>query len=241
MWFRSMASSRLWNGLFLYVRRQMLPPCSSGRMNPQPLYLLGAGGHAKMVIEACYRSELYRVAGCFDREPSLPSLLGVPVHSDQDATFAQAIDSRSKFLVAIGENALRQRLTERLGAKGAEFAIVIAPSAYVSPSARLGAGTVVMPMAAIGALADIGEGCIINTSSSIDHDGYLEAFAHVAPGCHLAGNVTVRTGAILGVGTSVIPNITIGEWAVIGAGTTVIRDIPARTKWVGCPARQIES
>jgi acetyltransferase EpsM len=241
MSFRSMACSRLWNGQFLYVSRSILPLCSHGRMNPEPLYLLGAGGHAKMVIEACYRSELYRVAGCFDREPMVPSLLGVLVHSDHDATIAQAIASRSKFLVAIGENALRQRLTERLAAEGAEFATVIAASAYVSPSARLGAGTVVMPMAAIGAMAEVGEGCIINTASSIDHDSYLEAFTHVAPGCHLAGNVTVRTGAMLGVGTSVIPDITIGEWAMIGAGTTVIRDIPAKTKWVGCPARKIES
>lgn len=209
-------------------------------MNPQPLYLLGAGGHAKMVIEACYRSELVRVAGCFDREPLVPSLLGVLVHPDCDAAIAHAIASRSKFLVAIGENALRQRLTERLLAQGAEFATVVAASAYVSPSARLGVGTVVMPMATIGALAEIGDGCIVNTAASIDHDGHLQAYAHVAPGCHLAGNVHVGAGAFLGVGASVIPDITIGEWAVIGAGTTVIRDIPARTKWVGCPARQIE-
>jgi acetyltransferase-like isoleucine patch superfamily enzyme len=71
----------------------------------------------------------------------------------------------------------------------------------------------------------------------VDHDCRIGAFAHIAPGVHLAGNVTVGEGALLGVGVSVIPGASVGEWAVVGAGAVVIEAIPANVVARGVPAR----
>ena len=90
--------------------------------------------------------------------------------------------------------------------------------------------------AVIGAYARLGKGVIVNTSASVDHDCVVEDFAHLAPGTHLAGNVTVGSGAFLGVGVSVVPHRRIGEWSTVGAGATVIRDVPEASTAVGTPA-----
>ena len=60
---------------------------------------------------------------------------------------------------------------------------------------------------------------------------------HIAPGCHLAGNVVVGAGAFLGVGVSVIPGKSIGRWATVGAGAVVVADIAADVVVKGVPAR----
>jgi sugar O-acyltransferase (sialic acid O-acetyltransferase NeuD family) len=209
-------------------------------MQSEPVVLIGAGGHAKMVIEACRSASTWRLIACMDREPRSTKLLGVDVIDESETAIEQAIEAGQWFFVAIGENAVRGRVSHALAARGAKFATVIAASAYVSRSATVGPGTVIMPNAAIGAATTIGSGCIINTSASIDHDGQIESFAHIAPGTHIAGNVRVGAGAMLGIGCSVIPGIEIGEWAMVGAGSTLIRNIPARSKWVGSPARCID-
>jgi acetyltransferase-like isoleucine patch superfamily enzyme len=79
----------------------------------------------------------------------------------------------------------------------------------------------------------------VNTAASLDHDCVLGAFAHVAPGTHLAGSVVVGDGAFLGVGVSVIPGRRIGAWATVGAGAAVIHDVADRVTVVGVPARPL--
>jgi acetyltransferase EpsM len=81
---------------------------------------------------------------------------------------------------------------------------------------------------------------ILNTSCSVDHDCVVEDFAHLAPGVRLAGNVHVGEGALLGVGSCVIPGVRIGRWATVGAGAAVIEDVPDYATVVGVPARVIK-
>ena len=96
------------------------------------------------------------------------------------------------------------------------------------------AGTIIQPDVAIG------KHVIINTSASIDHDCNIGDFVHIAPGCHLAGNVQVKRGSFLGVGTTVIPNITINEWTTVGAGSNVITSLKGNDIYVGNPAKRIK-
>jgi acetyltransferase EpsM len=68
---------------------------------------------------------------------------------------------------------------------------------------------------------------------------FFEDFAHISPGAHLAGNVTVQEGAHVGIGASIIQGITIGKWATIGAGTVIIQDVPDYAVVVGIPGKVI--
>ena len=202
------------------------------------VFVLGAGGHAKMVIETLVSMDRYELYGCLDTAPTSEKLLGFPIFPENPQTLATLLDAKAHALVALGDNKLRQRGTLKLQELGFSFATAIAQSAYVSPSAIVGSGTVIMPKAVVGASAKIGQGVVLNTASSVDHDVDIGDFVHVAPGCHLAGNVRVEQGAMLGIGTCVIPERHIGAWAILGANSTVVRDVPAGTTYIGTPARQ---
>ncbi len=77
---------------------------------------------------------------------------------------------------------------------------------------------------------------VINTAATVDHDCLIEDFAHIGPGSHLAGAVTVGRGAQVGIGASAVPGVHIGCWTVVGAGATVVQDLPSDVIAAGTPA-----
>jgi sugar O-acyltransferase (sialic acid O-acetyltransferase NeuD family) len=196
------------------------------------LHVLGAGGHAKVVI-ATARAAGYTSIEVHDDSDDRQGtmLLGIPVTGGLGAIL-EAPDALA--VLAIGDNATRARLA---GTARCRFESLVHPSAHVESSAVLGPGVVVFAGVVIQPDCRLGDHTIVNTGATIDHDCLLGRAVHVAPGCHLAGNVTLGEGAFLGIGTVVIPGRTIGEWAVVGAGAAVIHDLPSRALAVGVPAR----
>lgn len=204
------------------------------------LLIAGAGGHAKVVVDATRRAGgqgAPQPALIIDDNPALQGteVLGVAVaiHIPADAIGIFA------FHVAIGNNAVRER---KFGALACELqpASVIHPHASVSESATLGAGSFVAAQAVIGPQAVLGEGCIVNHGAVIDHDCVVGAFCHIAPNATLAGHVRLGQRVLVGAGANILPGVTIGDDCVIGAGAVVLRDITAGTTLAGVPARTIE-
>ena len=78
---------------------------------------------------------------------------------------------------------------------------------------------------------------ILNTGATVDHDCVIGDAVHIAPGSHLAGNVTLEEGVFLGIGTVVIPGRRIGAWTRVGAGAAVVHDLAANVTAIGVPAR----
>lgn len=195
--------------------------------------VLGAGGHAKVVI-ATLRDAGWRVTAAFDEDQAKwgREVVGVPIVGGQDRLGEYA----GRAVIAIGNNRARQRVAARLG-DTVEWVSVVHPRAWVDPSVRLGPGTVVFAGAVVQPDTVIGAHAIVNTCASVDHDNVLGDFVHVAPGCRLAGEVKVGEGAFLGTGTSVIVRVEVGAWAVVGAGAVVVRHVPPGVTAVGVPAR----
>jgi sugar O-acyltransferase (sialic acid O-acetyltransferase NeuD family) len=206
------------------------------------LLLLGAGGHARVVAETALATGRFsRIAFLDDRctgPAQLPEQLGWPVIGP----FSAALDPEVRLqfpaaLVAIGNAAVRLQWLPRLVAAGYELPIVVHLTAWVSPSARLGFGSVVFAQAAIQAQAVIGSGAILNTACSVDHDAQLGDGVHICPGAHVAGEVQVGDRSWIGIGASVIQQIRIGADVTVGAGAAVVRDLPDGVTAVGVPAR----
>lgn len=116
--------------------------------------------------------------------------------------------------IAVGNN-LHRRKEARMS-RG-PFIKLIHPDAWVSPSAIIGMGTIVMAGAVIQANVRIGQHCIINTGASVDHDCVIEDFVHVAPGVNLCGGVQVGEGCLLAVGLGFAPNTKIEPWTFVRA------------------------
>jgi UDP-perosamine 4-acetyltransferase len=198
--------------------------------------IIGAGGHAKVVIELLEEDGRYELAGCTS-QGGPGQVLGLNVLGDDSILPSLYAGGVRHAFVAVGNNRARYDLIRHLRADGFHLVNAISRHAVISPRVRLGEGIAIMAGAVINAASDIGDGAVVNTGATVDHDCRIGECAHIAPGCTLAGCVTVGEGTFLGAGCRVIPNVLIGAWATVGAGAAVIRDIPEHTTAVGVPAR----
>ena len=195
--------------------------------------IIGGGGHAKVMID-CIRRSGDRVFGILD-DGMTPGteILGARVLGkvDDAANYPDC-----QFVIAIGNNAVRKAISERLPVK---WYTAIHPSAVVSEYATIGEGTMVLANAVINPCATVGRHCIINTSSVIEHDNKIGDFIHISPLAGLAGNVTVGSLSQVGIGAAVRQGITICGGCVIGAGAVVVKDISEEGVYAGVPARKL--
>ena len=189
------------------------------------MYLYGASGHAKVIIDILNASGI-ALKGMFDDDTSINELMSYPVRHEWKG--------ESPIIVSIGNNLTRKQIVQKLDC---EFGTVIHPSSIVSPMARIGVGSVVMQGAIIQSGAAVGRHCILNTGASVDHECLIDDFAHISPQATLCGNVHIGEGAWIGAAAVVIPGVKIGKWAVIGAGSVVVDDIPDGVVAYGNPCR----
>lgn len=206
------------------------------------IFVFGASGHAKVVIDIIEQQGLYRIDCLVDDDPSLKGkhLFGYKVIGRKDELLRLRTDSGiSAGIVAIGSNRARTAVGAWLSANGFRLVTVVHPSARISRGVTVGSGSVIMAGAVVNADAAIGENVIINTGATVDHDCSIGSGAHIAPGVTLCGTVAIGTETFVCAGTTIIPNITVGKAVVIGAGATVIRDLPDGVQAVGTPARII--
>ena len=94
--------------------------------------------------------------------------------------------------VGLGNNELRLQWLQKLVAAGYQTPVFEHPAAEVCSSAALGAGTVVLPFAFVGAGTKVGAGCIINAGAIVDHNAVLEDGVHAAPRATIKAGATVE-------------------------------------------------
>lgn len=210
---------------------------------PDQVMIVGAGGHARVVLDAFrLRPDEFEVACFTDSNPMLHghNLYGIPIRGDESAWQEILLSGVEYAHVAVGDNRVRGKLAHKLKEIGFRLANAIHPHAWISPQAHLEQGIAAMAGAVIQAEAAIHECVIVNTGASVDHDCIVERNAHIAPGSHLGGNVHVGEGTLIGIGCSVIPGAILGRWSVIGAGSVVKDEIGSFQIAVGAPARIVK-
>ena len=203
------------------------------------LLIAGAGGHGKVVADTARACGSWRhIAFVDDRHAELAQAADWPVLG----ALADAESLRAEFdaaVVAIGDSRVRLQWIDRLAAAGFRLPALVHPTAWVSPLAVLGSGTVVLAHAVVQAEARLGAGCIVNTAATVDHDCRIGDGVHICPGAHLAGEVHVGAESWIGIGASVIQRVCIGERVTVGAGAAVICDVEDDRTVGGCPAREL--
>ena len=195
------------------------------------MYLYGASGHAKVIIDTL-KSEGITIDGIFDDNLLVKHLLEFTVVGK----YSPAIVKNEKIIISIGDNRTRSEIAETIQS---EFGIAVHKNAWISSYSSINVGSVVMQNAVIQASVVIGKHVIINTSAIVEHDCIIEDFVHISPHATLCGNVHVGKGTHIGAGATVIPSIKIGKWSIIGAGSIIIDDVPDNVIIVGNPGKII--
>jgi sugar O-acyltransferase (sialic acid O-acetyltransferase NeuD family) len=206
-------------------------------MAPVPgILVYGASGHGKVVAEVV-RSMGLELDGFLDDGVAAGSpVLGAAVLGG----FSWLQPGVARVIApAIGGNLARERVCARLREAGHTLGVFVHERAWVSPSATLGPGTVVMAGAIVNAEARVGQGVIINTGAIVEHECVLGDYVHLSPGAALGGGVTVGTRSHVGLGASVKQLARIGSDCVIGAGAVVLRFVEDGRVVAGVPARPL--
>ena len=198
------------------------------------LLVVGAGGHAKVVIDAAEEAG-FEIAGIIGTATDVPEILGHPVSLSSEGLQADG------FIMAIGDNTTRARYFAEYARAGLPPLSVSHPSAIVGKDVSIGDGTFVAAGVIVNAGARIGADAILNTGCTVDHDCVIGEHSHIGPQVALCGAVTLGEGVLFGVGSCASPRASVGAWSVVGAGAAVVGELPARTVCVGVPARPVRA
>lgn len=200
--------------------------------NKRSLAILGAGGHALSVLDAAVSAGFDPVA--FVDPLKVGSGCALPVVASL-CDLDQEID---EIALGIGTNFLRATAYARAINEDARYRFppIIHRSAWVSPTASIGAGAVVLSMASVGAHCTVGVGAVLNTSSSLDHSSELLEFASLGPGAHTGGDVRIGKRAMVGLNAGVFPRVVVGNDSVVGAHSMLRENTEANSVSMGVPA-----
>lgn len=146
------------------------------------ILIIGAGTHGRVVAEVA-RACGYIVSFLDDRP--CEDVIG-PINE-----LPNYLDSFDACFIGIGNNAVRRRFQERLEQLAVSIPVLIHPTAYVSPSAKIGEGSIIEPGAIVNANSLIAKGCIISVGAIVDHDVEVEQFAHVNAGAICMGGAHI--------------------------------------------------
>ena len=205
-------------------------------MKRSELIVIGAGGHSRSCIDTIEQEGKYKIGGLVG--------LSLEVGSSQFGYEVLATDSELVELakqyqyafVALGQihsPEPRIRLYEKLIAAGFALPLIMAPSAYVSPYAKVGAGTIVMHGAILNAGVVVGNNCIINTRALLEHDSQVSDHCHISTGAILNGDTSVGTGSFIGSAAVIKEGVSVGAGSLVGIGLVLRHNLGDGFKYLG--------
>ncbi len=205
------------------------------------LIIWGATGQSIVLEE--FLSFSYEIVGLYDKNETITSPFSYLkiYHQEEDFKSFCATQTNLFFVVAIGGNngKTRTQVAKKLISWGLKPITAIHPKAMIASNAIIGLGSQILMGSTIAAKATIGEYCILNTCSSVDHECVIEDGVHIAPNATLAGCVTVKENAFVGSNATILPKVTIGKNAIVGAGAVVLNHVEENSIVVGVPAKNI--
>lgn len=211
--------------------------------NLPSVVLVGGGGHCRSMIDVIEAEGALRIAGIVDLPERSEATVCDYRWIGSDADLPLLMQKYSCFLVATGQVGLpviRERLFGAIVAGGGQLPTVCSPSAWVSPRATLGCGTVVFHQAVVNTGGTVGCNVTINTAALIEHDVQVGDHCHISTGARINGDCVVEKRCFVGSGAVLREGVRLAEGTVIGAGAVVVRDTEPYGIYVGIPARRLK-
>jgi len=166
------------------------------------IVLIGAGGHAKVILDTA-KSINKKIVGFID--DNVEEFFGLTKLYDKDL-----FQNKNKLSAIIAFGAVKVDEAKRRNDvfskyKGINFTTLIHRQAIVSTKAKIGKGVVIFPGAIINAGAIIDDNAIINSAAIIEHDATIGKGTHICPGAIVLGGASVAKNSIVGAGAVILP------------------------------------
>ena len=181
-------------------------------MSKEKLLLVGAGGFGRMVAEQAMLQ--YDCTFVDDGQAVGTEICGIPVVGG----FADLPELRKDYsllVVGIGNNKFRAQIYGKAKELGYSFPNIAAPSAYISPFAKLGCGCVILQNVCIQSGASVGSGVLLNAGTEVHCDAAIGDYALVY------ANSVIRTGAVVGKQARIGSNCTVCNNATVPDGADI--------------------
>lgn len=149
---------------------------------PKRLIIIGSGGYGRTVLDIAKQLGFNPIIILDDKSPGY-----------ELSAFSSYIDEHTMFIVAVGNNSFRLSWCEKIIAEGGKLATLIHPTAYISSSATVMGGSVILPKAVVNTNTSIKRGCIINLGAIIDHDCVIEDGVHICLGAIVKGENRIKS------------------------------------------------
>jgi UDP-2-acetamido-3-amino-2,3-dideoxy-glucuronate N-acetyltransferase len=114
---------------------------------------------------------------------------------------------------------------------------------------RIGDGTLIGSFVDLGKDVVLGKNCNIQAHVTISNGCVLGDDVFIAPNSSLLNDKypkssymtppTIKDGARIGGGVTILPNVIVGENAIVGGGSVVTKNVLPRTVVTGCPAKKV--
>jgi sugar O-acyltransferase (sialic acid O-acetyltransferase NeuD family) len=203
------------------------------------LIIIGAGRHAISVTNVVISMGMSIVAFVDDNKAGT-KIFGIPVISKQKCLNDCPTNN---FAIAIGDNAVREQIFKEYLADfpNMYFPPLVHTSSVVGYGAIIGNGTILMPLVNVGPNSKVGDFCILNSSSSIDHDCAMESYSSIAPRVVCGGNVKIGVRSAVSIGATVKDGILLGDDVIIGANSYVNKAVADKVVAYGTPCKKVRA
>lgn len=209
------------------------------------IIIFGSGNHAKVIYSEIIKIKNLKFLGFIDENKKKGEIV---ISGKKNFTnlgcMSKVLQKKNDFsgIIGIGSNFLRKKVYEDilLLDRYFKFEKIISKDAIVDQSVIVGKGSFVVSGSVINIGTKIGDHCLINTSTSIDHDNIFEDFSSTGPGVKTGGNVIVEKKSHIGLGSSVKQGVKIFKDCVIGANSYVNKNCQKNSLYFGSPIKKIK-
>ena len=212
----------------------------------EKIILIGGGGHCKSCIDVIQAEGRFDIAGIVENAGYQVSgvgyqVLGYPVIGTDD-DLPGLVKEYQNALITVGQIRnpdVRIKLFNLIRELGGAFPVIVSPNAYLSRTAMIGAGTIVMHRAVVNTEAVVGVNCILNTGSLVEHEASVGDHCHISTYSILNGQCRVGNRTFIGSRTVLSNNVEITDDILVSAGSVVLRSLDRPGTYIGNPLRKI--
>lgn len=203
--------------------------------------MIGAGGHAKCLIDILLRQDEYELVGIIGREDEqIDELLGFPVFKGD--AYLQEFWNQGVRNISIGiggyrNNSNRKNIYLKLKALGFQLINLVDPTAVIAKGVTLGDGVVIFPGVFTNPDVRIGSNVVIYHGSAICHDSVVNDHVLISAGVTIGASCSIGEGTLFALGSTTVSGIRIGADILVAAGAVVTCDILEPGTYLGIPAK----